>query len=418
MPEFNDEINFTQYVLVLWKRKWLLIIPTALITILVGIYFLVSPTIWKINMIIQPSKFLAESAGGNFYKVNTINPSQLAGQIKESSYNQLLARQLNISLDDFPKFGAENLTNTDLVRVYVKMQETDKAKTILSALFEHLKFIYDKMINTEIQGIDSEISEKQNKIKEQELILQEMENKIKTHKSEIERTKDQILIKDQEILALEIEKDRIKKEIESFKNRLKISEERVMEISKEMTAVRERINETEEQLKIVLAEEKQENLSLSLLLYSNEIQQNLRYFNTLSANISNEKISQENIYVLILSNEKGIRQIDNQISQLKILKNSIKTEITDINTQIDMIRIQKEKTKSTIETIKSQITYLEEKKERYDYTQLIKNPTVLNRPASLGVKRGALLAGIISLLIFSVIAIFLENLKKLKIEPK
>jgi hypothetical protein len=414
MPEFDDEISFTEYILVLWKRKWLLIIPTVIIVLITAIYSLVSPKIWRIESIIQPSKFLAQSAGGSFSKVTTVNPRQLAGQIEQSSYNQLLARQMNININEFPRLRAEHLDNTDLVLVSTNMSDTETAKSILIALYEHIKFVYDKKIDTELQGIDSEISEKENEIKEQELILREKENQIKNRKNNIQRTKDQILLKDAEIQSKEIEKDRIIKEIKSYKNRLKISEKRESDISEEMKTVRERINETEEQLKIALAEPKQENVAISLLLYSNEIQQNLQYINTLSEKLSIEKITRENLNILILGYERETRQIDNQINQIQILKNTIKTQIEDINTLIDMINIEKEKINSKIETIKSQITFLKEKKERYDYTELIKDPTALGIPVSLSVKKGVLIAGIASLFVFSFIAFFIENITRIK----
>jgi hypothetical protein len=414
MPKFDDEINFTEYVLLLWQRKWLIIISTVIVVIIASIYFLFSPKIWKTEMIIEPSKFLAETAGGGFNKVTTINPRQLAGQIKEASYDQLLARQLNIELGKFPRLRAEHLTNTDLVRVYVRIQDTERAKLALTSLFNHVKFIYDKKVDTELQGINTEISDKNNSIKSQELGFREKENQIKTLKSKVVRTKNEISLKESEIQSNEINKDRMKKEIESHKNRLKISEERINSISEEMNAVKERINDTEEQLKRVLAENKEENTAISLLLYSNEIQQNLRYFSVLSEKISNERLAQENLYLLILNNEKEIRQIDNNINQIKILKNTISTQIDDINTQIDMIEIDKEKIAGSIDAMNSQKTFLEEKKARFDYTQLIKEPTVLGSPVSISVKKGALIAAIASLLIFSLIAIFLENLKKIK----
>ncbi|GAH54972.1 unnamed protein product, partial [marine sediment metagenome] len=78
----------------------------------------------------------------------------------------------------------------------------------------------------------------------------------------------------------QIEKNKNRQEMLSGGNKLKISENRVKSIMDELKAVKKRIDELEKLQRGALAGEKEELSAISLLLYSNEVQQNLRYYNT------------------------------------------------------------------------------------------------------------------------------------------
>ncbi len=193
-----------------------------------------------------------------------------------------------------------------------------------------------------------------------------------------------------------------------------------------MKAVKKRVDELEKQQRKALAEKKQGADAISLLLYSNEVQQNFRYYNTLDEKLSNEKITQENLNLAMRDKEEQLRQIDNQIEQINTQKETIKTEIDDITTQIVVINteIEKiknaintvineiEKIKNTINTSETEIKLLEDKKARIDYTQLIKEPTSSIDPVSPRKKLYVSIAGILGLMIFTMLAFFLDYLKK------
>jgi len=109
-------------------------------------------------------------------------------------------------------------------------------------------------------------------------------------------------------------------------------------------------------------ENRNESESLAMLLYSNEIQQSLEYHNTLNELLSRKKIEEE-----------------------------------DINLEIDN---------------------LNERKGRLDYTQLLKEPTSSLSPVSPKKKLIVLITGVLGLLIFTMLAFFLEYLEKQKAEGR
>ena len=209
-----------------------------------------------------------------------------------------------------------------------------------------------------------------------------------------------------------------------------------------MRDVKDRINRIEEEQKKVLSKENRKN-ALAILLYSNEIQNNLRYYNTLDEKLTNERITQENINLSIEGKKETIKLIDNQIEQIKTQQindieteintiktqiDNINTQINDISTQIDNIKNEIEKINNEIDTInndisiknteiesvKSEISLIEEKKGRIDYTQLIKEPTQSIVPVFPNIKLNVLIAGILGLIIFTIFAFFFEYLEKQK----
>lgn len=445
MNEQENEVELIDFLNILWKRKWQIIIPVFLSVVIAGVIsFLLAPK-WKIDSIILPSKFLIQTESGQFEEVVVVDPKQIAGQINNATYNNIIASELNLNPRKFPRLRSVNLQDTNLVHVSITEKDVEKAKLILHSLFNHLKGQLDKKIEVEIKGIDTQIASIENSIKQNEISIKDQENRItlkkfqikdkeneiKTKENEIKIKNNEIRSKELEIQSKEIEKDRIKKEIVSLKNKLKISEDRLKSIMDEMKAVKKRIEELEKQQRKALVEKKDGIDAISLLLYSNEVQQNLRYYNTLDEKLSTERITQENLYLAIREKEELLRQIDNQISQVNTQKDTKKAEVDIILTRIDVVKTDIEKIKNEINTVKNeiekikneidtqktQIRHLENKKERIDHAQLIKEPTPSLRPVSPKKKLYILIAGVFGLLTFSMLAFFLEYLeKKRKIE--
>ncbi len=72
-----------------------------------------------------------------------------------------------------------------------------------------------------------------------------------------------------------------------------------------MKGVKVRIDDSEKQQKTMLAEKQGGIETLGLLLYSNEIQQNFRYYNTLEESFSKEKNTQEDLRLSVREKEQG-----------------------------------------------------------------------------------------------------------------
>jgi len=329
MSKLVNQAGLIDYLNALWKRKWLIILPTICLVIVVAIISILMPPVWEVEMILQPAKFFSQTPGGQFIDVLITDPRQIATEINQKSYNFSIAKKLKLDIQKFPKLRAEYLKDTKLVKIAINEKDVEKAKVILQSLFLILKENLDKKIFIEINNIDTEIRKN------------------------------------------ELEIDLLTKEIVILQNKLNILEQREREILAEMKAARERISRIEkEQLDALKGGGKE---ALGQLLYSNEIQQNFQYINTLNELISDKKIEREDLDQKRKENEQAIEVLRNSDNNLK------------------------------------------ERKGKFDYTQVIKEATPSIFPVSPKKRLNVLLAGILGLMIFSLVALFLDYLGKQKI---
>jgi len=351
-------IDFMDYVDIAWTHRWRIIIPTFVLAVLAGIVSFLLPKLWEVDAIIIPSKFLTQTVTGDFKEILVAPPSQIASQISQGSYNSLIAAETNSEIRKFPKIHAENLRNTYLVRTYVRVQDPQKGRQILLALFNHLKSDFDKKIDVEFSNINNLIKQVNNKILDLDLSIE----------------------------SQKIEKEKKRKDIRADQNKLAISEQRITDIQEEMKSVKTRVSELDELQRKTMSEKKDGTETLALLLYSNEVQQNIRYMNELENKVSNERVNIEDLTYSIKSKEQQLLQIDNQIEQIQLSLNNAKNEIQ----------------------------LLEDKKNRIDYSQLVKDPTPSIGPVSPKKILIVLIAGFLGFCLSFGIVLFRDNLEERK----
>jgi uncharacterized protein involved in exopolysaccharide biosynthesis len=294
MPEPQDQVELMDYLNVLWRRKWLIILPTLLLTVGAAATSLLLPHKWEVDGLIQPSKLFVRNESGILSEVVFVDPIQVASQINRETYNRPIAAEHNLDPRNFPKLKAESLAETNLIHVSLRDSDIGRAKTILSSLFSRLKAELDGKAEIELKGVDSQINWNR------------------------------------------IEKARFEAEIKIAKNKVRLAETRIKQIEREMDSNRSRVGTLEkEQMATLKSGNKDEAQSLALLLYSNEIQQSLQYLNTLQDLLDDKKIEEENLNTEIEDKEKKILQIDNAIQVL-----------TDKKGLIDYTRLVKEPTAS------------------------------------------------------------------------
>jgi len=287
--------------------------------VLLGGVCLILPKKWQVDAIIQPSKFLIQNNQGQFGEYILVPPKQIVSQINEGAYTTLLASAFKIDPASFPTLRAEIIPDTSLVKAYVRVRDRQKGQEILQKLFDLIKRDFDRKVDTEIRSTD--------------MLIAKNDGEIKRKQADIEN--------------LGVEKNRIRTEIVSMQNKLKISEERYKSIQAEMKDVKARSEAIDKQQLSSLNEKTDSTSTLGLLLYSNVIQQNLRYYNDLDSSLTLEKIAQENYQFTMKDKEDALKKLD-----------------------IDIDKIGKE-----IEIIKKDNELLNERKTRLDYVQLLKEPT-------------------------------------------
>jgi len=172
MEQFDNEVELIEYFNVLWKRRWLIIVPAILLALFAGIVSFVVPPKWEIDAIIQPGKYFIRSTQGTSTEVVVIDPKQLAVQINQRFYDRPISDRWNSDSGKFPKAKAENLRDTNLVWVSLQTGETDQARTILNALFQHIKNELNRKIDVGMKNISTQIVAGENDIKTKSLDIQ------------------------------------------------------------------------------------------------------------------------------------------------------------------------------------------------------------------------------------------------------
>jgi len=320
MNGYENETELMDYLKVIWKRKWFIVIPTFFCIVVALVISLLLPPKWEVDALIQPSKFLKQTKKGKFKDVLLIDFKQIAGQIDGGFYNNLIASELNMDIRKLPKFKTENLKDTNLVRVSIREKDVEKAKLFLNSLLKHLKEELDEKAKIELQGIKTKL------------------NSDKKENSRIE----------QEIKAY-------------YKNELNSIRQRKEYIEKEIGILMKRTEKLE----------KEERLSLK------------------------EKKGSEFEYLTTL---------------VELLKNTIKAE--------ENIKLELKDKKNTSHKLKKRIHDLDERRKRIYYAQIIKEPNSSLSPASPQKLTNVLIAGILGLLIFGMLAFLLEYIEKQKLKLK
>ncbi len=327
----KKELELIDYLNILWKRKWIIIIGTLLCMIITGIVSFIIKPVYEVDAIIQPGKFFVEDQSGNIEEIVVETPEQIANKVIHKSYNAVIAAQLNVREEQLPRFRAENIRDTLLTRIWVNEEDISLGKRILQSLLEFIKEEMDEKIEVEFNNIDAKIK------------------------------------------ANEIERERRIREIQILNKRLKIIDQRKKDITAEIKSVRDKINELEkEQLTVLRKENRSDIESLGLLLYSNEIQQSLQYYDILNEKLSEERLQEEDVHSSVQEEEATISKIDNMIANLK------------------------------------------ERKGRIDRAKIIKEPASSISPVYPKKKLSILIAGILSFMVFTILAFFFDYIKKAK----
>jgi len=329
MEEYQDETRLIDYLYIFWKRKWLIIIPTLFFAISAGIYgFLLTP-VYEINGIIQPSKSIIQTEGGEIKEILFFDPSLLAKLINQSSVNNLAAAELNLDVRSYPELNAENIPDTKLIRVSIRGQDVDKAKINLLSFFNHLKKELDVKADLAINAIETQME------------------------------------------SNKIEKMRMEREIEILKDKVKSTGLRKKGIEEEISHTTERLDSLKkEQASKLEKSNRNESENMGLLFSTNEIQQSQIHLDTLKELLASKNMEEADINIAIEEKKERSKQLENTFNNLK------------------------------------------DKKTRIEYAKIIKEPASSPRPVFPKKQLMVLIAGMLGFTLFTILAFFLEYLKK------
>ena len=267
---FDDEIQLIDYLRVIWKWKWLIILGTFVCMVVAGVVSFNMPKIYEVSMTIEPG-IIGVDKGGKFIYLDSRD--NIEGKIKGGIYNRRIQKALNINpLETDIKFEVSHQKGTNFIKVTSEWEENEAefGKKSLVQLVAFISKENEDVIKQRKDDYEKQILMKQNQIKENEA-------------------------------TLKIIQDREKELLQEIKN-VEDNTERM---------VKERNN---------VLQHKGNSDDISLLIYSTTIQQNVAYFNQLSNQINDIRTKKEIASIKIENLKVQIDRLDLEKSIIKNIR--------------------------------------------------------------------------------------------------
>ncbi len=187
---FDDEIQLIDYLRVIWKWKWLIILGTFVCMVVAGVVSLNMPKIYEVSMAIEPS-IIGVNKDGKFIYLDSRD--NIEGKIKGGIYNRGIQEALNINpLENGMKFEVRPQKGTNFIKVTSEWEE-NKIELGLRAseqLAASLPKEYEGIVGQRRGDYEKQILMKQNEIKENEATLKIIQDREKELLQEIKNVKD------------------------------------------------------------------------------------------------------------------------------------------------------------------------------------------------------------------------------------
>lgn len=372
MPHRDDEIELIDLLRVLWKWKWMIVGGTLLCAVIAGVISLQLPKVYRVDMIIEPG-IIGVDSKGDFIYVDT--PDNMSRKINEQAYNRRILSHMNIdtSQNHFTFNAAiDNKRHSHLVHLTSewKQERIETGLMAMTHLNHFLSLDYEPIIKHKKAYYDKLITVKQNAIAD-----------VDRQRKDITQ---QILQKKNDIVAK-------KRDVELKKESIRAIGTRVNELISETRNVKENTERLVKERDQMLRDRKTDD-DISMLLYSNTIQQNVAYFNELNTQIYDLRASE--------------KQIESQI-------NSIVSEIDKLATDMERLRLESEEGLQTkVNDLNAEVETLKLEKGLIANVRIIQEPEVSVRPVKPKKKQIVVLAGAASFFFFLILAFFIEYVRR------
>jgi capsular polysaccharide biosynthesis protein len=226
----EEEIELIDIFRILWKRRKLILLGTLFLTIGAAGISLLLPKVYEVSTIIEPGiRPIADVNGQIVNEMPVVTPEALREGILGGAYDARIQKKLNIAPKDYPKIRVVTPKNTLLVKISIESSKPEQALAILNEL---------------VSLVGSDIQEK----------LESEKSKI-GHEIKLTQIYDQSLV------------------------------EKIKLVEKQTTAVTAKMQDLEKNRERSMASRTTD--AMSVLLYSNEIQNQQIYLNGLQEKLKN-----------------------------------------------------------------------------------------------------------------------------------
>jgi uncharacterized protein involved in exopolysaccharide biosynthesis len=441
--QFEDEIELMDYLKVLWKWKYLILVGTLVCAIGAAVVSLNMTKVYGITTVLQPGLLRVTQDGKPIYIDSVQNMKAI---IETNAFNGDLLKNINTpNKDDVPisvSFKATIPKGTNALEVLYETPHVNIGAQIIKNLNKLLLNRYAKRIESYNLDYDGQIRSQSNemgKILEKivkvrgSIDLVAIAKKAKLEQTEIGITTLKMQISENQ-LDLADKLGRLDNDIANGKSEMEATKKENDMLKQGMPSMKLEIDRISKNTDLLLKQRSGFLTStgkggdvLSALVYSNTIQQNISYLNTLRGTINDmtsqiyrkkSEIEKTGIYIKDLQTRKETTR-----KQTELVIGGLQMTIRDLEAQKENL---KRKTKIEVDNLKSTIIDLQNDKKfkseeiksiefiknNIQNIQIIKQPKGSPSPIKPKTRLNVMLAGVVGLFLTVFLAFFVEYISK------
>ncbi len=445
IDQFEDEIELMDYLKVIWKWKYLILVGTLVCAVGAAVISLQMTKVYAVSTVLQPGILKVTDDAKTVY---IDSPQNIKALIETGAFNGQILKDIQMSnSNDLPEsvgFEVKIPKGTNALDVLYETPHVDLGVQIVKNLNKAILERYGKLIRSYQENYDDKIRSKSNEAFKTNEKIAKMKHAISTAEAENEGTISEIVAriasKRAEISSVEAGKDStimqqtnkiatIRAQIDAKKKQINNLQQRISDVKTEIDRVSKNTDVLiEERNKFLASTGTQDNI-LASVIYTTTIQQNISYLNTLrsTVNNTNHQIFQESVGIETLENQSRDVEIqkENLEKQTQYKIDNLKSDIKDLKAQKESLGKQ---TKYKVETIKSEIKDLESEKKyilaeiksiefrknNIQNIQIIKPPKPSLSPIKPKIRLNVMLAAVVGLFLTVFLAFFVEYISKYK----
>lgn len=356
----EDEITLYDYMLVLWKRKYLIIAIFVVTVISASFISLRLPRTYRITTMMTPG-LVGISSDGKLAYLDSV-PNILAS-INEEAFSYKIIEALKFDRQKYSdiKFNTSVSKSSEVISIKYDTQDIETGNKIMTELLNQLQIYYNNRtaagIGTIVRTIDT-LKNKSLSIENKKMMVINAKKKIM---SEIEMLKDTI--------------DLLKATEKKLDGQIKTANENTKIIMQDRDELLKKVGKTE---------------SVALLLYSNTIQQNISYIDRLNEYLDKNKIEQKTTKSELSKKEIVLKDKDTEIKDIEIERQNILIDIRNLEIQ-----------QANVEGIK-----------------ILQEPYVSPKPVGPHKRKIVMMAGGTALFVSIALILFIEYIRKMRYASK
>lgn len=331
-PYYEDEIDLYQLIQVLLKRKKL-IASVFLVVVIVTIAasYIMKP-VYRVSAVVAPGQVYEQEPVRDalIWREKDIDtPENIERLISQNPFHYEILTQLSWDYQD-PQNQFDIKTNvqerTNYIFVNIDSSEPERAKEYFAILLDKAQsfYLHKAAVNATLLSNDLEniTADRQKIIQDKQAVLQE--------KKLLSNEKKRILN----------EKQRINNQIEFVKNKHKVLDSQSARLERQIKEIQINNEQIIKQRDAVLAKEHNPTDSMSLLLYSNTIQENLTQIDRLNLTLEDNYILKQQLQQEIKDLEMQLANLDLQLADIDVRLANLDIKSKNLDLQDNKLAIK------------------------------------------------------------------------------